>query len=268
VKVRIPASVANLGPGFDVLALAIDLWLEVEAEPADQPRWSFEGEGADLLNRHPPPLARLRMHGRVRSDIPLGVGLGSSAAARLALAALQGLDTQQSFGWAAKEEGHPDNVAAAAFGGVQMLAPGIRPLPTPEVDLALFVAHHPASTDEARKLLPERVPLADAVFNLGRMASLVDALHRHDYELLGEAVHDRLHQPYRQHLYPWTAEVMKRACQAGGYGAAISGAGPTVVALCPSGQGQRIASAMAEAAIPYGYPLVTRVAESGMSVMA
>jgi homoserine kinase len=266
MKVRVPASVANLGPGFDVLALAVDLWLEVEAEPAESPDWLFEGEGAGFLNAKVNPLSALPMRGRVRNGIPMGVGLGSSAAARLAVAALNGMAAGDAFRWAAQEEGHPDNVAAAAYGGVRLLASQIRPLPIPKADLALLVAHEPASTDQAREVLPPRVPLSDAIFNAGRLAQLVHALHTHDYDLLGEAMDDRLHQPYRSHLYPWTAMALVAAREAGGYGAAISGAGPTVVALCPPGSGSRVALAMAAAAPGHGRPLVTRVAESGMSV--
>ena len=104
MKVRVPASVANLGPGFDVLAMAIDLWLEVEAEPAEAPEWRFEGA-------QPPaghPFARLAMKGRVRSGIPLGVGLGSSAAARVAALRLEGVHGDELLARAAAAEGHPD----------------------------------------------------------------------------------------------------------------------------------------------------------------
>src|SRR5690242_13651389 len=116
MKVRVPASIANLGPGFDVLAMAVDLWLEVEAEPAEFAEWTFEGEGAEVLGAGPNPLSRLPFRGHVRNEIPIGVGLGSSAAARVAAHALLG----HELPWvpAAAEEGHADNAAAACLGGV------------------------------------------------------------------------------------------------------------------------------------------------------
>ena len=266
MRIRVPASIANIGPGFDVLAMAVDLWLDVRAEPAERPDWTFAGEGAEYLTTHPNPLTTQPMRGRVDNRIPLGVGLGSSAAARLAVAALRGMAVDDAFRWAAAEEGHPDNVAAAAYGGVRMLASGVEALPTPRADVALLVSSAPASTDEAREVLPGRVPLADAVFNAGRLGLLVHALHTGRYELLREATEDRLHQPYRRHLYPWTAAAIEAALSAGAYGAAVSGAGPTVFALCPTGSGHVVAAAMVAAAPGRGRAVVTGLAESGMTV--
>jgi homoserine kinase len=259
--------VANLGSGFDVLALAVDLWLEVEAEPARAPDWTFEGEGAEQLAATPNVFSREPMRGVVRNRIPIGVGLGSSAAARLALGALRGMDVERALRWAVAEEGHPDNVAAAAHGGVRLLAAGEVGLPTPDLDVAMLVAREPASTDAARALLAPQVSLADAVFNAGRTALLVHSLHSRDYALLREAMADRLHQPRRRSLYPWTAEVMAAALAAGAHGAAISGAGPSVFALCPRGTGRAVAGAMAAAAPDRGSPLVTEVARAGMSIL-
>jgi homoserine kinase len=266
VRVRVPASVANLGSGFDVLALAVDLWLEVEAEPAEAPDWTFEGEGAEILAAEPNIFSAAPMRGRVLNGIPLGVGLGSSAAARLALGALRGMDVEAALAWATTEEGHPDNVAAAAHGGVRLLSAGELSLPTPDVEVALLVAADPASTDAARALLPPKVPLADAVFNAGRTALFVHALHDRDYRLLGDAMDDRLHQPQRRPLYPWTAAVIDAARCAGAYGASISGAGPSVVALCPRGAGPGVARAMATTAPDRGRAMVTEIAAGGMRV--
>jgi homoserine kinase len=271
VRIRVPGSIANLGPGFDVLAMAVDLWLEVEAEPAERPEWTFEGEAADFLSANPNPLAILPFRGRAINRIPMGVGLGSSAAARLAAAALRGMARDDAYAWAAHEEGHPDNVAAAAYGGVRLLAGdasarALHTLPVPRAELAVLVAAEPASTDDARDVLPGQVPMIDAVFNAGRVGLLVHALHTGELALLGEAMADRLHQPHRRHLYPWTAAVMAAAREEGCYGAAVCGAGPSVFALCPAGSGRRVAEAMAAAAPGVGTPVLTEVAESGMTV--
>ena len=266
MKVRVPGSIANLGPGFDVLAMAVDLWLEVEAEPAATPDWRFEGEGAEALSAAPNPLSVLPFRGTVRNGIPLGVGLGSSAAARLAARALEG--DQEPWVAAAAEEGHPDNVYAAARGGVRLVAGDFEAaLPVPEGDVAMLVAAEPASTDQARRLLPRLVSIEDAVFNVGRTAWLVHLLHTGEADRWPAALEDRLHQPARRPLYPWATDVIAAANEHG-CPAAISGAGPSVFALCPAGLGDRVAGAMARAASGRGRPLVTRVARSGMTVDA
>src|SRR5258708_34496882 len=113
MKVRVPASIANVGPGFDVLAFAVDLWLEVEAELSDRPSWRFIGEGEETLKKTPNVLSELPFKGKVRSGIPLGVGLGSSAAARVAAAALLGSRAPEAYRQGAAAQGHPGDAAAA-----------------------------------------------------------------------------------------------------------------------------------------------------------
>ena len=266
MKVRVPASIANLGPGFDLLAMAVDLWLEVEAEPAEKPEWRFEGEGADVLQKTVNPISNLPLRGVVRSGIPLGVGLGSSAAARLAALMLSRGEHAAILEEATEGEGHPDNAAAAQSGGVVLvLGKHVHRLPAPDLEIALLVANEPYPTEEARKVVPKQLSREDAVFNGGRMALLVHALHARRWGLLATAMEDRIHQPYRLQLYPWVKGVMTAARYSGAHGAALAGAGPSVFAFCPPGRGEEVAAAMASSGKGKGRPLVTRVSEKGMS---
>src|ERR1700694_4109797 len=175
MRVRVPASIANIGPGSDCMAMATDLWLEVEATEADSPSWDYEGEGADYLFAHENPFTRLKMKGRVRSDIPLGVGLGSSAAARLAASALSSpWDVKSHVIDSGADEGHLDNVAASASRGTRRVSEHLdEKFPNPGWGVPLFVATQPLATEKARSVLPDSVPLETASFNAARTALLV-----------------------------------------------------------------------------------------------
>lgn len=259
VKVRVPATSANLGPGFDSIGLALQLYNELNLSVAAGPGPAVEitGEGSSLLPRDgshlslkaadalfqaaglTPPPWKLLQHNR----IPPASGLGSSAAAIVGglFAASAFLPEQPSrerlLELAIALEGHPDNVAPALFGG--MLICGRkggrwrthRILPSEKLQLQVALPDFPFPTDEARRVLPEQIMRNDAVFNLGRTAALTAALLTGDEEPLSWAVDDRLHQPYRLPLIPGAEAALAAARRAGAGAAALSGAGPSIIAF-------------------------------------
>lgn len=240
--VRVPASSANLGPGFDTFACALALHMELEVEETG----SFAVETDLRIARDRRNLAvrgfeRLadpsRFTFRIRSQIPLSGGLGSSASAYVAglLAAdhLFELDAD-ALALATELEGHPDNVAAALRGGFVVCADGeaTRLDPPSGLEAVVVVPQEPVRTKAARAALPEQVPIADAVFNTSHGALLMLGLARGDLELVGRGLGDRLHQPYREHLFPRSMDLVRRAPSLGALGATISGAGPTVLVWC------------------------------------
>jgi len=265
VHVRVPATSANLGPGFDALGLALGLYNEVTATEADTVTVALEGEGAGSL-----PATRDNVVARgVRqayeaaarpfkgvtltcvNRIPAARGLGSSAAAwvggLVAGNALLGepLSREAVLALAARAEGHPDNVAAALFGGLTVscaLGDGritSVSLPVPAaLRWVVLVPETTSSTAEARAVLPESVPRADAVFNVQRVALLLAGLQRQRTDALAAAFDDRLHQPYRCRLFPWLPAVIEAARAAGAIGGALSGAGPSVLAVVAGDPGE------------------------------
>ncbi len=237
--VRVPASSANLGPGFDAFAAAVAFHLELEVEETgtfavatelDVPR-----DRSNLLVRAFERLAPADAFSfRVRSTIPMSGGLGSSAAAVVAgLAAADHLFELDAdlLALAGEIEGHPDNVAAALHGGFVVVADGVAtPFDPPAALEALVVVPgEPVQTSAARAALPEVVPMADAVFNTAHGALLMLGLARGDLELVARGLADRLHQPHRASLYPRSAQLVADAAGLGALGATISGAGPTVL---------------------------------------
>ncbi len=240
--IRVPASSANLGPGFDALAAALELWLEVEVEEtgsfAVETELAVRRDRSNLLVR-----AFERLHPaddftfRVRSEIPLCGGLGSSAAA--IVAGLMAADhifelDADLLALATELEGHADNVAAALRGGIVICADGeaFRLEPPNGLEAIVVAPHESVSTAAARAALPAEVPIADAVFTAAHVALLSAGLALGDWDLVARGLADRLHQPRRGHLYPRSMELVGRASALGALGATISGAGPTVLVWC------------------------------------
>jgi homoserine kinase len=268
LQVRVPATLANLGSGFDALGVALDLYLEVTARPGRSDAFSYAGEGAveatpnnlihqgyraawAALGKAAPPVVL-----EARNPIPLARGMGSSSAALVAGAAvadaLSGgrLGKDGVFRVTAALEGHPDNVAPAVYGGfVAALAepPLALPLPWPEGLLfVLGVPPYQVPTAQARAALPQTVALADASFNLARSALWPAALYSGRLEALREAARDRLHQPWRAHLMPGLETALEAAYAAGALAAFVGGAGPTLAALVRPGAVEAVQRGLAE----------------------
>ncbi len=272
VTVSIPATTANLGPGFDCLGLALNLRnqitigvrtsglsIEVHGEgrgkiPEDQR--NLVAQAAERFfaysGRRPSGLFI-----RQQNLIPVGSGLGSSAAAvvggMLAANALQGAQVamDEVLALAVEMEGHPDNVAPALFGGLTLVnrldrSWSVEQIPIRPLQVVVVLPDYELPTAQARAALPQQVPLQDAVFNAGRVGLLTWALAHGQYDRLAIAMQDRLHQPYRLNLVPGMSQAFEAATGAGASGVALSGAGPSVVAFAPDGL-NKIGSAVSEA---------------------
>lgn len=269
LRILAPASTANLGPAFDCLGLTLDLWNETEIAIGDETRIEIEGEGAEMLPRDashlviraaqavyaglgaaPPTGWQLR----ARNRIPLGSGLGSSAAATatglLAANRLSGarlaLDELLQIG--AAIEGHADNLAAALYGGLVLVNQMgdkwvAQPIEIPALSCVVLLPDVVISTEEARVALPAQVALGDAVANIGHSLAVLEALRAGDIGALATAMQDRLHQPYRLPLIPG-AQAALEAAQAAGGAAALSGAGPSVIAFVEVGREKAVSEAL------------------------
>lgn len=270
IKVRIPATTANLGPGFDCLGLALGLYNHVEMAPSVKWQMEIQGEGMDNLSTSPdnlvwqaairlwkeagvvPPVVKIMLH----NQIPLSRGLGSSSAAIIGgLVAANSylaspLSIEHLLDLATDMEGHPDNVAPALYGGLVASAcedSSVYARSLPLCSSLKFVACIPEfslSTALARQALPSVVPHKDAVFNVSRAVLLVQALKHGDAEVLRFASADKLHQPYRQNLIPGFSDVCSNATAAGAAAVMLSGAGPTMLAITQSSDTNAICKAM------------------------
>ena len=312
VTVRVPGTTANMGPGYDTIGMAVDIWNELTVERADAFSMTTEGEGADVLPNDESNLVVIGLKAAFESAgkpvpplkytcinrIPFARGLGSSSAAivsgivaGLVLAghSMQVWGSEELLQIAAGIEGHPDNVAPAIYGGIQLgVHTGERWLSgrvrcPDHLQCVLFIPDHVSETSEARALLAPDVSRADAVFNIGHTAYLVNCLNNNTLDLLGYACEDKLHQPQRgkaqsKHLFP----IVEAASRTGAHACWLSGAGPTVLALTSGrvgdvftqNEGERkdraIADAMRTAAAECGVTgrvFLTQPALSGASVV-
>ncbi|MGV3524638.1 MAG: homoserine kinase [Candidatus Sericytochromatia bacterium] len=261
VRVRVPATTANLGPGYDLLGAALSLWNHFEFRPAERLSLEMQGRRASechfyldqdsliwqafarvyaLCDRVPPAFALVQ-----EVDVPPARGLGSSSTAIVAglLAANtwldQPLDRSSLLALATEIEGHPDNVAPALLGGCILNLPPVSdahprwtslPVPT-RLHWVVCIPAFELATSAARAVVPQVLPLSDAIANLGYLGALVSGLCLDKPELIAQGLEDRLHQPYRRQLVPGMPEVMAAARGAGALGCVLSGAGPTLLAL-------------------------------------
>eukprot|EP00732_Lithocolla_globosa_P004748 Lithocolla_globosa_v1_NODE_4524_length_1417_cov_15.572687.p1 type:complete len:337 gc:universal NODE_4524_length_1417_cov_15.572687:1051-41(-) len=262
VTVQVPATTANMGPGFDSIGMALDIWNELTVEVAESFSLEITGEGEDELPRDatnlvcvglqkafekaqkPVPALKYTLINR----IPFARGLGSSSAAivsgviaGLVLAGheLQVWGKEELLQIAADIEHHPDNVAPCMYGGMQL---GIfaddhrrwhsnRVNVPPNLQCILFVPDNKSETAEARAILPDEIPRQDAIYNIGRAAMLVNAMYSGNMEDLKYAMQDKLHQPQRGEKLPHLNPVIDAAVEAGAFGCFLSGAGPSVLAV-------------------------------------
>jgi homoserine kinase len=277
VRVRVPASSANLGPGFDVLAAALDLRMELEVEETG--RFEVRTDltiARDRRNLCVRGFTTLRAADgarfTIRSEIPLSGGLGTSAAAYVA--GLAAADTLNGGGadvlaHAVRLEGHPDNVAAAVLGGFVVCtgARAERLEPPAGLSAVLVVPDKAVRTAKARAALPAAVPMADAVFNVGRASLLVLGLARGDLDVVARGLDDRLHQPRRAPLYTRSMALVRRARDFGALGATISGAGPTVLVWTRASDAPAVAERLRSEAASWARVLEVPFAAQGLEIV-
>lgn len=269
--IRVPATSANNGPGFDSTGLAVNRYLTLVVEPAKQ--WEFVHHSLylppspvyhqhfiykvakQIADRYEQTLTPCKVI--VKSDIPLARGLGSSASAVVAGIELANqlcdlaLSDQTKLNLATDIESHPDNVAPALFGGLVISVQHANKdvdylhIPNLDVDLVVYIPDVELKTEDARSVLPDSYKRSEATSASGIANLMIAALLQKDYELAGKMMeHDLFHEPYRANLIPNYQRIKQEAKNLGAYGTVISGAGPTMISFAPKGKGQRIADDM------------------------
>lgn len=255
MSVRVPATSANLGPGFDCMGLALSMYAEVGVVGEEtMPDGAHAAEST-----HPAQIAFERAGGTgvvwVRHAIPMGRGLGFSGAVRvggIVAAEVQrgrgtwSRDTSDALALGTELEGHADNVAPSLFGGAVIVSEGrVVPLPIRlECSFVVWIPSFTTSTNESRRLIGRSVPLDVAVFNVAHAAMLATAFAHGDHELLAEATRDRIHQDIRFDAAPLCRDARDRGMEAGAWCGWLSGSGPTVALMCEPSAAETVASAL------------------------
>ncbi|TFE30714.1 homoserine kinase [Cohnella luojiensis] len=286
VVVKVPASTANLGPGFDSLGMALSLYSWISMTPAESTRIILVGDNLEGISQDKTNLVYVvaqavfekagvripELEIGIRSDIPLTRGLGSSASAIVgALVAANSmignaLTEDELFQMATALEKHPDNVGASLYGGIIAAAwdgaraEYVRIEPPSGMDVLVAIPEFELSTKKARNVLPDRISMEDAVFNVTHSSLLTAALASGRLDLLAHAMRDRLHQPYRAALIPGMEKILLEATEHGALGAVLSGAGPTILLLARSGDSnnEKLVAFVEEVMASEGVAVTTR----------
>ena len=270
VRVRVPASTANLGPGFDCLGIALQIynWITVQRDPSGHSDGMVDAASVAFFRRTGGRPFSFRW--KITGEVPRSRGLGSSVTVRLGV--LHGLNElaglpltrEEVFELCAELEGHPDNAAPAAFGGFTIARAGgyfQRYRVDRELGFALLIPDFEVSTSDARKVLPKTLPLGDAVVSVSNACAIAGAFASREYEKLAGCFEDRLHQPYREKLVPFLSSVIDAGKKAGALGGWLSGSGSTVACIT-LGNVEQVAGAMLAACGDAGARVVTTRADN------
>lgn len=275
IRVKVPATTANLGPGFDALGIALQIYNTVLVSPSDQPTPDPMAAAAAEKFFQIADIKPFGFHWQVRGEVPRSRGMGSSVTVRLGilhgLNALAGspLNDEAIFRICAELEGHPDNAAPAAFGGFVVARSTEKWLRFPvgkKLRFVLLIPDFEIATPDARRVLPKEIPLSQAAMSAGNAAFIAAAFASKQYQVLRNAFHDGIHQPYRLQLLPVLHEVIEAGIRAGAIGGWLSGSGSTICCLTENAP-KEVAAAMLEAArMPQAKTLITRADNKGVRV--